>query len=169
MMKLSVSVKTRIFLLVGLALCALGMIVIFNGMQVRATLLEEKKIKLRHLVESSYGVLEYWHGQAQSGKLSEEEAKRFAAESIQKLRYDKVEYFWINDFTTPFPKMVMHPTVPALNGKVLDDAKFNNATSLQRGDSEQVVPTDGKKNLFERQCMILCDVSCDVLMPVPAW
>ena len=38
-----------------------------------------------------------------------------------------VGYFWINDNTLPFPTMIMHPTLPELDGKVLDDPKFNNA------------------------------------------
>ncbi|MEW6291186.1 MAG: cache domain-containing protein [Thermodesulfobacteriota bacterium] len=49
-------------------------------------------------------------------------------EDIRKLRYDNgVGYLWINDTGKPFPKMVMHPMQPELEGKVLDDQKFNNA------------------------------------------
>lgn len=44
--------------------------------------------------------------------------------------------------------MIMHPTVPALDGKVLDAEKFNCATSMQAGVDGPVVPTGGKKNLF---------------------
>jgi methyl-accepting chemotaxis protein len=44
--------------------------------------------------------------------------------------------------------MIMHPTVPALNGKVLDAEKFNCATSQSFGDSVGHVETNGKKNLF---------------------
>ncbi len=44
------------------------------------------------------------------------------------MRYaDGTGYFWINDNTLPYPTMVMHPTVPDLDGKVLDDPKYNNA------------------------------------------
>ncbi len=47
-------------------------------------------------------------------------------EDIRKMRFNEgVGYFWINDTARPFPKMVMHPTVPALNDKILDDPKFN--------------------------------------------
>ncbi|MBU0961827.1 MAG: cache domain-containing protein [Proteobacteria bacterium] len=34
-------------------------------------------------------------------------------------------YFWINDITQPYPKMVMHPISPALEGKVMDDPKYD--------------------------------------------
>jgi methyl-accepting chemotaxis protein len=64
------------------------------------------------------------------------------------MRYEQKEYFWLNDLSTPVPKMIMHPTVPALNGKVLDGANFNCATTQQAGIDGPIVPTDGKKNLF---------------------
>lgn len=62
---------------------------------------------------------------------------------FKKVRYDNgVGYFWINDITKPTPKMVMHPTIPALDGTVLDDPKFNTTlgkyTNVSKG-----------KNLFE--------------------
>jgi methyl-accepting chemotaxis protein len=65
--------------------------------------------------------------------LTEEEAKQQAIAAVKRLRYEKAEYFWINDLGKPVPKMVMHPTVPALDGKVLDEARFNKAISLQAG------------------------------------
>jgi methyl-accepting chemotaxis protein len=41
-------------------------------------------------------------------------------------------YFWINDNTRPYPKMVMHPTIPNLDGRVLDDPRFNNALGKEQ-------------------------------------
>lgn len=53
---------------------------------------------------------------------------------IANLRYDNGEgYFWINDSNTPYPTMVMHPTQPNLDGKILDDPKFN--CELGTGDN----------------------------------
>jgi methyl-accepting chemotaxis protein len=47
---------------------------------------------------------------------------------IKAMRYaDGTGYFWINDNTRPYPKMVMHPTIPNLDGRILDDARYNNA------------------------------------------
>ncbi len=34
-------------------------------------------------------------------------------------------YLWINDMRTPYPRMVMHPVAPALDGKVLDNPKYD--------------------------------------------
>jgi methyl-accepting chemotaxis protein len=68
-----------------------------------------------------------------AGTLTEDEAKQQAIAAVKRLRYEKAEYFWINDLGKPVPKMVMHPTVPALDGKVLDEARFNKAIFLQAG------------------------------------
>ncbi|MBF0103573.1 MAG: methyl-accepting chemotaxis protein [Desulfobacterales bacterium] len=47
-------------------------------------------------------------------------------QDIYKMRYDNgVGYFWINDTGKPYPKMIMHPTSPGLNGKILNDSKYN--------------------------------------------
>ena len=45
---------------------------------------------------------------------------------IKNIRYDQgTGYIWINDTTLPYPKMIMHPTAPSLDGEVLDDPKYN--------------------------------------------
>lgn len=142
------SIRTRILIIIGLAMAAVAAIVTFNAMQVRSNLMAEKKLKTRHLVEATYGVLEYWYAKQRSGVIDEATAKQEAAAAIKVLRYEGKEYFWLNDFSTPVPKMVMHPTVPALDGKVLDAEKFNCATSMQAGIDGPVINTNGKKNLF---------------------
>ena len=66
-------------------------------------------------------------------KISLRAAKAQAKKEIGELRYDNgTGYVWINDTAKPFPKMVMHPTVPALDGKVLDDSSYNNAQGVSK-------------------------------------
>lgn len=142
------SIRTHILIIIGLAMAAIAAIVTFNAMQVRSNLMTERKLKTRHLVEAAYGVLEYWYAKQRSGLIDEATAKQEAATAIKALRYEGKEYFWLNDFSTPVPKMVMHPTVPALDGKVLDAEKFNCATSMQAGIDGPVINTNGKNNLF---------------------
>ncbi len=55
-----------------------------------------------------------------------DKAIKKSKQDLKKMRYSGGEgYFWINDEGVPFPKMVMHPTMSELNGKVMDDPKFN--------------------------------------------
>ncbi len=45
---------------------------------------------------------------------------------IKSMRYDEgVGYFWINDMGSPIPSMVMHATVPSLDGKLLNNPSYN--------------------------------------------
>ena len=61
-----------------------------------------------------------------SGTISHDEAQRRAAILLKNIRFnDGKGYVWINDMSEPYPKMVMHPTAPALDGKTLDDKKYN--------------------------------------------
>lgn len=118
-------------------------------LDLKDTMLRERKMKLKNVVETAYGILEHYYKLVSEGKLSEEEAKQQARLLIKSIRYEGREYFWINDDTLPIPRMVMHPTVPSLDGKVLDDEKFNRAKLMQYGVDGEIVETDGKKNLFQ--------------------
>jgi methyl-accepting chemotaxis protein len=108
---------------------------------------EDRAVKTKHLVEVAHGMVETFHADAKAGKLSEDDAKQAAIRAIKSLRYEKTEYFWINDLGKPVPKMIMHPTVPALDGKVLDEARFNKAIAARAGDSAVGVEL-ANKNLF---------------------
>ena len=141
-------VKTRL-MLGGLAtligLLAVSVTALFLE---KSSMMDDRKTKTRHLVEAAHTVLVHFHEKEKSGALTEQEAKAAAISAIHAMRYEKKEYFWLNDLTTPIPKMIMHPTVPALNDKILDGANFNCATTLQSGADGPIERTDGRKNLF---------------------
>lgn len=144
----NLSIRNKIWLMVALFIGAIIAGSILNVMAIRATLWEEKQLKTRHLVESAYSILVHYHELQKSGALGEDAARAEAISAVKALRYDGKEYFWINDLGQPIPKMVMHPTVPSLDGKTLDADKFNCATSQSFGVSAAPVDTGGKKNLF---------------------
>jgi len=140
------SIKNNLFLLIALAIIGLT---IPAFIILKSQMLNDKKEKTRNLVESAYSVAEYYYKLSKEGNISEEEAKKEALNSIKALRYDKKEYFWVNDSGLPYPKMIMHATNSKLDGKTLDNEKFNCATSMQAGEDGKTVNTDGKKNLFQ--------------------
>jgi methyl-accepting chemotaxis protein len=127
----------------------LAILVLYSTNLVRNTIYHERKLKQKHVVETAYSILEHYHRLAQQGMLTEQQAKDMAKETIKTLRYEEVEYFWINDDRLPYPTMIMHPTNPALDGKVLDDPKYNCATLMETVSDGKVTKTDGKKNLFQ--------------------
>jgi methyl-accepting chemotaxis protein len=144
----NLNIRNKIWAMIALFIGALVAGSLIDALNVRKTLQEEKQLKTRHLVETAYGVMNHFHELQKSGALTEAAARIEAVSAVKALRYEGKEYFWVNDLGRPFPKMVMHPTVPALDGQLLNAEKFNCATSLTFGNSGEAVATDGRKNLF---------------------
>ncbi|MDA8164930.1 MAG: methyl-accepting chemotaxis protein, partial [Desulfobacteraceae bacterium] len=79
--------------------------------------------------------------------------------AVKRMRYgaNGVGYFWINDLGRPYPRMVMHPTIPALDGQIMNDPKFDCALGK-------------KKNLFAAfvdVCLADGEGYVDYLWPKP--
>jgi len=89
-------------------------------------LIEIKKRELKNLSELAFSVLDKYYSQYKSGRISLKEAKKNSISDLKKLRYaNNIGYFWINDMGIPIPKMIMHPVQSELNGKILNDPKYN--------------------------------------------
>ncbi len=106
-----------------------------------------KQDQLVSVVEMAQGVVASYQAQEAQGKLSREAAQEAARQALKSLRYSGAEYVWINDLAQPYPHMVMHPTVPALDGKELNEERFNKASSQFARDGGQRQNLSGK-NLF---------------------
>ncbi len=75
----------------------------------------------------------------------EEAMKQQALEQIAKLRING-NYFWIQDDTLPYPKMIMHPIAPKLIGKELKGPQYECTTYLQSGVDGVKKEVDKKEN-----------------------
>ncbi|MDD0809790.1 methyl-accepting chemotaxis protein [Curvibacter sp. RS43] len=91
------------------------------------TALEARQNATRQHVEIAHGLMVWAHRQEVAGQISREQAQAMAKQAISELRYDKNEYFWINDL---HPHVVMHPYKPELNGKDVSDMKDPNGLAL---------------------------------------
>jgi signal transduction histidine kinase len=86
----------------------------------------KRKDQLKNYVDIAYRTLEANYQKAANGEIPLSAAKRTAKEEIKNIRYDNgTGYIWINDTGAPVPRMIMHPTLPDLDGTVLDDEKNN--------------------------------------------
>jgi methyl-accepting chemotaxis protein len=141
------SMKAKLQAVTVFALAALILLFVVSLHNTRAQLLLDRQEKLRNLVEAAHATVAHYEKQAKEGKLALEDAKTAAMNTLRDVRYDKVEYFWINDLGKPAPKMIMHAVAPALNGTVLDAERFNKATSMQPG-TDGAIKTVSGKNLF---------------------
>lgn len=107
----------------------------------------EKETQLQHVVETAHTVLQAYERAAKEGRIPEDAARAQAADAVRQLHYGALEYFWIHDLTHPVPVMVMHPTVPTLDGQALTESRFDRATSMRSGPDGEYERVAGT-NLF---------------------
>lgn len=94
---------------------------------------ERRQAQLRDVVSIALGCIGKHYEQYQKGLLSQEAAIGEALSDVARMRYDDgVGYVWVNDMGEPFPRMVMHPTTPELDGTLLDDPKFDCAMGTDK-------------------------------------
>ncbi|MCB4358173.1 methyl-accepting chemotaxis protein [Quatrionicoccus australiensis] len=106
------------------ALIVLFAVLLING---KSQMLGDRQDKVRNLVEVAQATVANYEKEASEGRMSVDDAKKAAINTLRAMRYDKVEYFWINDLTD---LMVMHPIKPELEGKKLDQLKDKNGKLL---------------------------------------
>ena len=96
-------------------------------------IMNSKKRGLREIVEVAYGILKNSERHIHESGLSAAQAQEHAIDAMKRIRFGHGDYFWINDMLKPFPRMVMHPTEPLLDGRILDNHQYNRATSISYG------------------------------------
>ncbi len=89
-------------------------------------MLRTRKDELRDVLDTAFSSLEILYNKSRNGIISEKTAQKQALEYLENIRYDSgIGYIWVNDTLRPIPRMVMHPEIPSLNGKILDDPTYN--------------------------------------------
>lgn len=95
--------------------------------------LDRRKSELRNIISLAIAHLNEHYNKQLNGQLPEFEAQLQAIKTIKRLRYDDgTGYIWINDTTKPIPRMIMHPTLPELDGQILDDPTFFSALGMDK-------------------------------------
>ncbi|OEU69749.1 MAG: histidine kinase [Desulfovibrio sp. S3730MH75] len=99
--------------------------------------IERRKKELQTIVNIAYGSILLNYKRYKEGKISEQEAKDLSLKQLKNIRYDNgVGYIWVNDTGKPVPRMIMHPTRPELDGKIMDSPSFN---LLKEGEKNLLV------------------------------
>lgn len=112
--------STRIMALGIINIACFAAILAWMTPRIKAEIYQERHLKTRHVVESAWGIIEYFAKQAKSGAITADEAKQRSISVLKNLRYNNDSYFWVNDMQ---PRMIMHATNPELDGKELSDFK----------------------------------------------
>ncbi len=122
---LSIMAKLRlVILLTGLGLAvAIGL----GLMTLSATMHSDIAAKTRSQVETATSVVAHYAAEAEAGRMTEAQAKAAAISTIQSMRYNGQEYFWITDLDT---RMIVHPFKPTLNGTDVSNNRDPNGKAL---------------------------------------
>ncbi len=90
-------------------------------------LMTARQDAVRQHVEIAVGIVASVQAHESSGAMTREQAQASAIRTLSALRYDKTEYFWVNDM---HPRMVMHPIRKDLDGQDLTANKDPNGLAL---------------------------------------
>ena len=120
-------ISFKLAVMIGLSLAGMVMMAPIALSTMRAQMMTDRQAKTQQMIDVGYGILTHYQKLESDGKLKRDDAQKAAIQEIKSLRYDKVEYFWINDMS---PKMVMHPIKPELDGKELGEMKDPNGNRL---------------------------------------
>lgn len=116
-------VATRIRLLVGLTLLGLLVLCMAALFQLKGHMLEDRQEKTKNLVEVGMGVLAHQQQLVAAGKLSLDEAKQAARETLRGIRYGGNDYYFIFDTNHVYELLPTKPEFEGQNKKDLQDAK----------------------------------------------
>jgi len=123
----NVSISKKLLFLSLITLTGLASLTAMSLYEFRLTMIEDRQIKTRHIVESAYSIVLDYAKQAEEGKMTQEQAQEAAKNTLQAMRYDGQEYIFITDFNAA---ILMHPAQPSLNGKNMGDTKDPNGVPL---------------------------------------
>ena len=123
----SFSIFQRFSLLIAIVVFGLIALSVASLTHQYSSLKNEQYLKTQNVVETAYSIIEHFYDLEQSNSLTQQQAQSQALNAIRALRYDKTNYFWINNYQ---PTMVMHPIKPALEGKDLTNNKDPDGKAL---------------------------------------
>ncbi|ATC85558.1 methyl-accepting chemotaxis protein [Pseudoalteromonas arctica] len=123
----SFSISQRFSLLIAIVVFGLIALSVASLTHQYSSLKNEQYLKTQNVVETAYSIIEHFYDLEQNNTLTQQQAQSHALNAIRALRYDKTNYFWINNYQ---PKMVMHPIKPALEGKDLTNNKDPDGKAL---------------------------------------
>ncbi|OHC71323.1 MAG: hypothetical protein A2045_07270 [Rhodocyclales bacterium GWA2_65_20] len=111
---------SKLSVLVVLSIVGFVVSIAFGLIELRASLLEDRKLKTRHVVEVALGVVTRFQAMEAEDALPRAQAQQAAIQALRSLRYGDGEYFFVSDMNSV---SVMHPIKPELEGKDLSDLK----------------------------------------------
>jgi methyl-accepting chemotaxis protein len=120
-------VRTKLQVLTGIATLAILAVAVTLLLGIRSTMMNEKRIATRAIVDSGVSIVDLYYRQAQVGRLTTAQAQASALDALRAVRFGNSDYIWVNDM---HPVVIMHPIKPELNGKDATGIKDPNGNAL---------------------------------------
>ena len=125
-----ISLKGQLLVIMVCAFLGFAILSAIFIYDIRMIALDSFKLQAKSVTEISNTLVDYYYQQSQSGKLSEDQAKEMALETLKHLRYDENEYFFVYD-TKGYG--VMHPYRKDIVGNNMIGLKDPNGTPVVAG------------------------------------
>lgn len=122
-----IRVNRKLDILIFLSAIIMMTIVVIMMIDLRHSLLEDRKDKTQRVVEVAASLIQSYVDLDVQGKMPRDIAQKQALQVVKLLRYEGENYFWINDMV---PNMVMHPLKPELDGTNLSEKADPNGKKL---------------------------------------
>jgi len=142
------TIRGRLIAIVGVLCLSFILLAVYSVVQFRSTLYSDTDHRLQNMVDSAYSIFSGYQERVAKGELSEDDAKAQALAAIKSMRYDGTGYFWVHDL---HPTMIMHPTVPKLNGQDLTDYKGTDGVAIFVGMNEAIKAAGGEQATYGYQ------------------
>lgn len=121
------TIRKRLIMISVVAITGFAALGVDSLRTLRSSMLQDRKEKTQVLVEVAGGVIARFHELVGEGTLSDDEARKGAAEALRHMRYGDGEYFFILDTQHRF---VMHPLKPELEGRSGAEMRDPNGKAL---------------------------------------
>ncbi|MCJ8316136.1 methyl-accepting chemotaxis protein [Idiomarina sp.] len=167
------SITQRLVTLLGIAAFGTALMVAFMMFILNGLLIDEEKRKLDAVLDSAHTIVNYYYEQAESGDLTEEQARQQAFNRLDDIRYEGSEYIFTLNRKG---EMVQHPFTKSLVGEnvlsyedpegtqlfqeMVEKARNNDRGTVeyiwQKGsDANNLVPKISRIRVFEPWNIIL--------------
>lgn len=89
--------------------------------------------RLKNIIDIVETFIQQKEQMVRRGQITRNRAQNEVIQLIEQIRYNEGNgYIWLTTDQYPYPKMIMEPVLPELNGKVLKHEKFNNASGTNK-------------------------------------
>ena len=140
-------VSARFLLVLTVAFIVQAGISIVSLIDLKQSLVQDRKIEVKHLLETAYSTVAYFHDQVRKGLMTDEAARRAAADAVRAMHYDNGNYFFIWDLNGT---SIAHGAQAALEGKTFinsPDAQKNPVVAYMVGRLIEVAKSDKKEGI----------------------